>query len=90
LKFFFEKLIKLKKKIIEKQNREKNLIKPVKNLKNRPVRFRFYKLKTKKTKPKPKKIEKKTRAKLKKPSQNRVKPVFVLKFQTESKPIDLY
>jgi hypothetical protein len=59
LKFFFEKLIKLKKKIIEKQNREKTPIKPVKNLKNRPVRFRFYKLKTKKTKPKPKKIEKK-------------------------------
>jgi hypothetical protein len=66
------------------------------------VRFRFYKPKTEKTKPKkngakPEKTEpnRKNRAKLEKPSQtkkadsNRFELVFILKNQTEQKPVGL-
>jgi hypothetical protein len=63
---------------------KKKTIKPIKILKNRPVRF--YKPETEKTEPNPnwKKSEKtepnrKNRAKIKKTSQNRAKLVFVKK-----------
>jgi len=63
-----------------KKLNKKKLINPVKILKKPScsVRFRFYKQKTKKTEPKPKKTGKKNQAKPEKPSQtkkNRAKPV---------------
>jgi hypothetical protein len=61
------------------------------------VRFQFYKQKTKKnrTEPNPKKTGKKTESNQKKPSQtgktepNWFEPIFVLKNQTEPKPVGL-
>ena len=59
-----EKLIKLKKP--EKNNKKNQTVKKPTGL----VRFRFYKLETEKTEPKPN-------------QKNRAKPVFVLKNRTE-------
>jgi hypothetical protein len=79
---------------LKKPNREKN---PIKIKKNQPVQFWFYKYEIEKTEPNPNK--KKNRAKLEKnqakPSQiektkpNQFEPIYVLKKQTESKPVDL-
>jgi len=82
------KLIKLRKKITEPW---KKLIKQIKILKNRLIRF--YKLEKKKTEPNPnRKKSEKNRAKPRKTKPNRknqVKPVFILKNRTESKPVGL-
>jgi hypothetical protein len=80
-----------------KKLNKKKLINPVKILKKPAcsVRFRFYKQKTKKTEPKPKKTGKKTkpnrknRAKPKKTEPNRFEPVFALKNRAEPKPVGL-
>jgi len=92
----------------EKKNNKKNRTEKKNRLnfwKNRPVRFRFYKQKTKKTKPNRTETDKKpsqtgpklsqtrkTEPKPRKPSQNRknrAKPVFALKNRTEPKPVGL-
>jgi len=65
-----EKLIKLRK--LDKNNK-----KPIKILKNRPVRFRFYKPEIEKTKPKPEKTRK-NQVKLEKIESNWFESVFIL------------
>jgi hypothetical protein len=59
---------------LKKPNREKNPLKPIKNLKKPTGSIWFYKPKTKKIKPKPEKPEKKMSQTGKKLSQNRAKP----------------
>jgi hypothetical protein len=83
------------KKKSKKLNCKKKLIKPIKILKKpaSSVQFWFYKPKTKKTEPNPN--QKKTKPNRPKSSQtektdpNQFKPVFVLKNQTEPKPVGL-
>ena len=80
----------------KKPNREKKPIKPNTILKKSTgsARFRFYKPKTEKTEPKPKKTKKnrgkpKNQAKPEKTEPNRFEPVFILKNRTERKPVGL-
>jgi hypothetical protein len=88
-----KKIKKVRK--LKNLNREKKLIKSIKILKKLTgsIRFRFYKPKTEKTKPNLNR--KKLSQTGKKPSQtektkpNRFEPVFVLKNQTEPKPVGL-
>jgi hypothetical protein len=56
----------------------------LKFLKNWTVQFQFYKFETEKTEPNRKKL-----SQIKKTEPNRFEPVFVLKNQTESKPVGL-
>jgi len=85
-----EKSIKPRK--LEKKNNRKNRTVKKNRLKfkkkNKPVRFRFYKPETEKTKPNQTQTGKKTEPN-RKNRANRFKPVFFLKKQTEPKPVSL-